>query len=138
LTHAPFFLAVYVNGFEQHDGSLKAINGSHLFRDHGSCRFFDGPNTHTNHRVEQEWCAGKVHPITGKPLEVEVLAVPRGSVVVMHTHAAHGVSPRKEGSGTSSRGRVCHFKSAHLHRTCPKIHTIMAVVEHDVPMNIST
>ena len=95
-----------MNGFEQHDGSLKAINGSHLFRDHGSCRFFDGPNTHTNHKVEQEWCAGKVHPITGKPLEVEVLAVPRGSVVVMHTHAAHGVSPRKEGSGTSSRGRA--------------------------------
>jgi hypothetical protein len=38
--------------------------------------FFDGPNTHTNKKIEQEWCAGKEHPITGKPLEVEVLSVP--------------------------------------------------------------
>ena len=94
------WVAVYVNGFEKHDGSLKVVSGSHFFRDHGGCRFFDGPNTHTNNAIEREWCAGKIHPITGKPLEVEVLSVPRGSVVIMHTHAAHGVSPRAEGSGT--------------------------------------
>ena len=38
--------------------------------------------------------------VTGEPLQVEELSAPPGSVVIMHTHAAHGVSPREEGSGT--------------------------------------
>ena len=38
-----------------------------------------------------EWARGKVHPVTGKPLAIRKLACPRGSVVVMMTHATHGV-----------------------------------------------
>ena len=42
--------------------------------------------------------AGKVHPQTGVGLAIEELSVPRGTVVLMWTHAAHGVNARKEGS----------------------------------------
>ena len=41
-----------------------------------------------------------MHPITGQPLEIEELAAPEGSVVLMWTHAAHAVTPRRAGSDT--------------------------------------
>ena len=44
--------------------------------------------------------AGKVHPVSGQPLTIEELSVPQGTVVLMWTHAAHGVNPRKEESDT--------------------------------------
>jgi len=78
----------------------RCVAGSHFWRDHGGVRYFDGPNTHTNNEIEEKWIGDKIHPITGEPLKVDVLSVPKGSVVIMHTHAAHGVSPREEGSGT--------------------------------------
>ena len=42
--------------------------------------------------------AGKVHPLTGEPLAIRRLEAPRGSVVCMWTHAAHGVDPKPVGS----------------------------------------
>ena len=40
------------------------------------------------------WAAGKRHPGTGEPLAIRKLACPPGSVVVMWTHATHGVDPK--------------------------------------------
>jgi len=42
--------------------------------------------------------AGKTHPLTGEPLAIRRLEAPRGSVVCMWTHAAHGVDPKPVGS----------------------------------------
>ena len=76
----------YLNGFRLEDGNLKTVPGSHLFRtDTGSGR--------TDADI-MAWAAGKRHPVTGKPLAIRKLACPRGSVVVMWTHATHGVDPK--------------------------------------------
>ena len=83
----------YVNGFEVNDGGLKAVPGSHLYRD---------PKIHgaTDELLREGWLAGKTHPDTGEPLEIEALSVPPGTVVLMWTHAAHAVTPRKQDSDT--------------------------------------
>lgn len=83
----------YVNGFEADDGGLKVVPGSHLYRD---------PKIHgaTDSVLREGWLAGKTHPETGKPLEIEELSVPTGTVVLMWTHAAHAVNPRKPDSDT--------------------------------------
>ena len=47
------------------------------------------------------WCDGKHNPQTGAALAPEALALPPGSVVCCHAHAAHGVSPRRaDAAGT--------------------------------------
>ncbi len=80
----------YLNGFGLKDGNLKTVPGSHLFRtDAGSGRT-DADIT--------AWASGKRHPITAKPLAIRKLACPPGSVVVMWTHATHGVDPKPAGS----------------------------------------
>ena len=83
----------YVNGFEKDDGGLKAVPGSHLYRD---------PKIHeaTDEAMRNGWLAGKTHPNTGDPLKIETLSVPPGTVVLMWTHAAHAVTPRKQDSDT--------------------------------------
>lgn len=83
----------YVNGFEIDDGGLKAVPGSHLYRDgriHGG----------TDEALREGWLSGKTHPESGEPLEIETLSVPPGTVILMWTHAAHAVSPRKQDSDT--------------------------------------
>ena len=73
----------YLNGFDLNNGNLKTVPGSHLFRnDTGAGRTDDDI---------MEWARDKVHPATGEPLAIRKLACPRGSVVVMMTHATHGV-----------------------------------------------
>ena len=91
----------YINGFSPDDGGLKAVPGSHLYRDprihakKGEMAFQES----NNDRVFSEtWLAGKVHPLTGQPLEIESLTAPEGSVVLMLTHAAHAVTPRQPSS----------------------------------------
>lgn len=81
----------YINGFTPDDGGLKAVPGSHLFRD---------PKIHgaDDEALRAGWLAGKTHPMTGEPLEIEPITAPEGSVVLMHTHAAHAVAPRQPGS----------------------------------------
>ena len=82
----------YVNGFAADDGGLKVVNGSHHFRDQDIRAESDG-------ELERGWMAGKVHPHTDDPLRLEGLSLAERSVVLMWTHAAHGVTPRKDGSG---------------------------------------
>lgn len=83
----------YVNGFEADDGGLKVVRGSHLYRD-AEIR------AESNAELEVGWLAGKAHPVTGEALVIEGLSVPKGTVALMWTHAAHGVNPRKQGSET--------------------------------------
>ena len=83
----------YVNGFEPDDGGLKAVPGSHLYRD---ARI----HAQSDEELQENWLAGKTHPETGDPLEIQALSVPSGTVVAMWTHAAHAVNPRKPDSNT--------------------------------------
>ena len=83
----------YVNGFDTDDGGLKAVPGSHHYRDgriHGG----------TDEALREGWLVGKTHPKTGEPLEIQALSVPSGTVILMWTHAAHAVTPRKQDSET--------------------------------------
>ncbi len=83
----------YVNGFEIDDANLKVVPGSHLFRD-------PAIKADSDDELRAGWMSGKVHPQSGEPLEIVPLAVPVGTVILMWTHAAHGVTPRKSGSDT--------------------------------------
>jgi hypothetical protein len=83
----------YVNGFDAEDGGLKVVPGSHLLRD-------SSVNVSTDSELEATWLGGKRHPITGEPLRMERLSAPPGSVVLMWTHALHGVSGRSAHSET--------------------------------------
>ena len=83
----------YVNGFEAHDGGLKVVPGSHLFREQTISAASDD-------ELRADWMAGRRHPISGAPLSIEELSVPEGTVILMWTHAAHGVNPRQPASDT--------------------------------------
>jgi hypothetical protein len=83
----------YVNGFKANDGGLKVVRGSHLYRD-------PKINAENDAELEKGWMAGKTHPQTGRPLTIEGLDAPAGSVVLMWTHAAHAVTPRQAASPT--------------------------------------
>ena len=88
------FSICYPEGFEQGDGSLKFVRGSHLFRDPEHCR----ADTCVDADLEAGWLRGKQHPLTGEPLKVEGLSLPPGSIVSLYAHVAHAVEPRKAGS----------------------------------------
>ena len=83
----------YVNGFELGNGNLKAVPGSHTYRDQTI-------NAETDAALQAGWLADKTHAITGEPLQIEELAVPPATVILMWTHAAHAVNPRLPGSPT--------------------------------------
>lgn len=83
----------YVNGFRKGDGALKVVPGSHVFRDAKLKAQRDA-------ELEANWMRDKKHHITKEPLRIEDLEVPAGSVILMWTHAAHAVSPRRAGSDT--------------------------------------
>jgi ectoine hydroxylase-related dioxygenase (phytanoyl-CoA dioxygenase family) len=83
----------YVNGFMANDGGLRVVPGSHLFR-HTRLR------SATDEELNCAWLSGKTHPLTDKPLRMEDLEAPPGSVILMWTHALHAVSPRRPESDT--------------------------------------
>ena len=83
----------YVSGFEAGDGGLRAVPGSHHYRDAKI-------NADTDEALKTGWMAGKTHLMTGEPLETQDLSAPEGSVILMWTHAAHAVSPRRANSDT--------------------------------------
>ena len=83
----------YVNGFTAGDGGLKVVSGSHLFRDSNF-------RADTDDELRTGWMIGKIHPVTGVPLEIEEPSAPAGTVALMWTHAAHAVSPRQPGRDT--------------------------------------
>ena len=91
----------YINGFTPGDGGLKVVPGSHLYRDpkiharKGEQAFREAVN---DEAFRASWLLGKTHPLTGEPLRIETPTAPAGSVVLMHTHAAHAVSPRQAAS----------------------------------------
>lgn len=83
----------YVNGFDADDGGLKVVPGSHLFRDSKIL-------AESDEELQRTWVDGKVHPVTRAPLRIEGLSAPPASVILMWTHALHGVTPRKPNSPT--------------------------------------
>lgn len=83
----------YVSGFSPDDGGLKVVPGSHLFRE-SSLR------AASDEELRRGWMAGKTHPITGAPLEIVPLEASPGTVILMWTHAAHAVTPRRLDSDT--------------------------------------
>ncbi len=88
----------YPQGFSAaDDGGLKLIRGSHLFRDPDHCRGA------TDQELEAGWLKGRIHPITGKPLYIEHLELPPGSLVCCLSHGAHGVAPK----GADKETRWC-------------------------------
>ena len=93
----------YLNGFRAgEDGGLKIIRGSHLFRDPAGC------SAPTDEEMARGWLDGRVHPVTGRPLEMEHLVLPPGSVVCCLSHAAHGVAPRAAGRETRLCSLFCY------------------------------
>ena len=95
----------YPQGFEAgDDGGLKIIRGSHLFRDPAGCW------ADTDEDIQQGWLAGRVHPVTSEPLEVEYLSLPPGSVVFCLSHAAHAVAPKALDRKTRWCSLYCYKK----------------------------
>ncbi len=56
------------------------------------------------------WLEGRTHPVTGRPLEMEHLALPAGSVVCCLSHAAHGVAPKAVGRESRLCSLFCYRK----------------------------
>jgi hypothetical protein len=88
----------YINGFTPDDGGLKVVPGSHLYRDPRIQARKGEQMLDADEALRAGWLQDKRHPLTGEPLTIEALTAPEGSVVLMHTHAAHAVSPRQAGS----------------------------------------
>ena len=96
----------YLNGFEAgDDGGLKIVRGSHLFRDPGGCRASD------DEKMDQGWLAGRRHPVSGEPMEMEHLSLPAGSVVCCLSHAVHGVAPKAAHRDTRWCSLHCYRKA---------------------------
>lgn len=84
---------LYISGLELGDGNLKVVPGSHLYRDRDI-------EANRDEELLAGWMAGKSHPLTGAPLQIEDLSAPPATVALMWTHAAHAVTPRRPGSDT--------------------------------------
>ncbi|HMN29449.1 MAG TPA: hypothetical protein PKE45_14965 [Caldilineaceae bacterium] len=85
----------YISGFALGDANLKVVPGSHLYRDRDI-------GAVTDEELMATWMAGKRHPQTGEPFQIEQLVAPPATVALMWTHAAHAVNPR-----TSTSTRWC-------------------------------
>ena len=83
----------YVNGFTADDAGLKVLRGSHLLRD-------EKLHARSDDDLAERWLAENAHPVTGADFVIEGLDAPAGTVVVMWTHAAHAVTPRRPESDT--------------------------------------
>ena len=70
----------------------------------------DGCRAATDGEMARGWLDGRVHPVTGRPLEMEHLSLPAGSVVCCLSHAAHGVSPKAAGRPTRLCSLFCYRK----------------------------
>ena len=112
----------YPQGFEaEDDGGLKIIRGSHLFRDPGGCW------ADTDEAIQQEWLAGRVHPVTSEPLQIEHLSIPPGTVVCCLSHAAHAVSPKALDRDTRWCSLFCYKKPSDLTGYAQPSHSIPPV-----------
>lgn len=112
----------YPQGFEaEDDGGLKIIRGSHLFRDPGGCW------ADTDEAMQQEWLAGRIHPVTSEPLQIEHLSIPPGTVVCCLSHAAHAVSPKALDRDTRWCSLFCYKKPSDLTGYAQPSHSIPPV-----------
>ena len=109
----------YPQGFEaEDDGGLKIIRGSHLFRDPGGCW------ADTDDGIQQEWLAGRVHPVTSEPLQIEHLSIPPGTIVCCLSHAAHAVSPKALDRDTRWCSLFCYKKPSDVTGYAQPSHSI--------------
>jgi hypothetical protein len=83
---------LYPEGFggSGEDGDLSVVRGGHLYRD-------DTMREANDAAMDAGWLASRRHPITGRPLVRERLALPPGSLVAALTHVPHYVGPRRQG-----------------------------------------
>jgi hypothetical protein len=95
----------YLNGFKLGDGNLHVLPGSHTFRrfPHG---MLSADEVHSS-----DWIRGKTHRVTGKPLRVQELECPPGSVVVMWTHAVVSQLSEKHAKLAQKLGQLQPFYS---------------------------
>jgi hypothetical protein len=104
---------IYPDGFGAHnDGGLKVVRGAHLYRslslkdsEPGAEEYLGSSSPHApgaadDANFSETWLKGKLHPITGEPLKIERLELPRGSMVIVLHHSPHAVEPRPTGTGT--------------------------------------
>ena len=112
----------YPQGFEAgDDGGLKLIRGSHLFRDPAGCR------AASDEEMRRGWLAGRVHPITGEPLQMEHLSLPPGSVVCCLSHAAHAVAPKALGKRPRCCSLYCYKKPSDVSGYAQPPHSVPPV-----------
>jgi hypothetical protein len=84
---------LYPTGFAADDGGLKVVPGSHRLRE-------PAVRAESDAALRSGWLSGRRDPATGRPLAMESLSAPPGSVVLMWTHTVHGVAPRRPGGPT--------------------------------------
>ena len=72
---------LYPRGFApEGDGGLKVVRGAHLYRAGDLADGYErsaAPGDADDAEFARTWLAGKRHPITARPLEIEKLALPR-------------------------------------------------------------
>lgn len=112
----------YPQGFEaENDGGLKIIRGSHLFRDPAGCW------ADTDEKIQQDWLAERVHPVTSEPLQIEYTALPPGSVVCCLSHAAHAVALKTLDKQTRWCSLFCYKKPSDVTGYVQPSHSIPPV-----------
>ena len=112
----------YPQGFgNENDGGLKIIRGSHLFRDPVGCW------ADTDEEIQQGWLAGRVHPVTSEPLQIEYLSLPPGSVICCLSHAAHAVAPKTLDRQTRWCSLFCYKKPSDVTGYAQPSHSIPPV-----------
>ena len=88
----------YPEGAESGDGAeLGVIPGSHLYRIPFKWNT-ERPDEDAD--MQANWLKGKIHAVTGKPLEIVHLSIPPGSMVSFVHHMPHHVQRRPPGAPT--------------------------------------
>lgn len=78
-------------------GELAVIPGAHLYRIPYKSKI---ERTDDDVAIQADWLPGKVHPITGRPLEIRHLSLPPGSMVSFVHHMPHYAGPRRPTAST--------------------------------------
>ena len=89
----------YPEGADDGDGGgeLAVIPGAHLYR---IPYLWNSRRTEDDDTFEVGWMKGKIHAVTGEPLEIVRLSLPPGSMVSFVHHMPHHVGHRQPGSPT--------------------------------------
>lgn len=89
----------YPEGMGRHDGGgeLSVVPGAHLFR---TPYMWDRKRSDYDEGFAAGWLQGKAHPISRKPLRIERLDLPPGSMVSFVHHMPHHVGHRDADAAT--------------------------------------